>query len=112
MAGRIMASVLLYVTASGEDEARRIGRALVDEHLAACANVIPGMRAIYRWQGVVVEESEAVLIVKTRETLAHEVTARIKALHGSELPCVVVLPISGGNEAFLDWITAETEEKK
>ena len=103
-----MAFVLLYVTASDEEEARRIGRALVDERLAACANVIPGMRAIYRWQGAVCDEAESVLIVKTRDSLAETATARIKALHSNEVPCVVVLPISGGNEAFLQWMEAET----
>ncbi len=105
-----MACVLLYITASDEDEAGRIGRALVDERLAACANVIPGMRAIYRWQGAVQDEREAVLIVKTQESLADAATARIKVLHSYEVPCVVVLPISGGNEAFLEWIEAETGE--
>ncbi len=103
-----MALVFLYVTASDEDEAGRIGRALVDERLVACANVIPGMRAIYRWQGAVCDEGEAVLIAKTRDTLAAAATARIKMLHSDEVPCVVVLPISGGNEAFLKWIEAET----
>jgi len=106
-----MASVVLYVTASDEDEASRIGRALVDERLCACANVIPGMRAIYRWQGAVCDEAEAVLILKTRDTLAAAATARIKVLHSDEVPCVVVLPISGGNEAFLQWIEAETDKE-
>ena len=103
-----MAFVLLYVTASDEDEASRIGRVLVDERLVACANVITGMRAIYRWQGAVQDEGEAVLIAKTQDSLAETATARIKALHSYEVPCVVVLPISGGNEDFLQWIEAET----
>ena len=103
-----MACVLLYVTAPNEDEAVRIGRDLVDTRLAACANVIPGMHAIYRWQGMVRDEAEAVLIVKTQDSLADAATARIKELHSDQVPCVVVVSLSGGNEAFLQWIEAET----
>jgi periplasmic divalent cation tolerance protein len=107
-----VSNVLLYVTASSEDEAARIGRVLVEERLAACANVIPGMRAIYRWDGGMQDEKETVLIAKTRDSLADSATARIKALHSYAVPCIVVLPISGGNGDFLDWIEAETDEDK
>ncbi len=103
-----MACVLLYVTAGDRDEAARIGRALVEERLVACANVIPGVRSIYRWEGTVRDEGEAVLIAKTIESRAEAATARIKALHGYDLPCVVVLPLIGGNADFLRWIESET----
>ena len=106
-----MACVLLYITASDQEEAVRIGHALVEERLAACANVIPSMRAIYRWQGAVQDEAESVLIVKTEASLAETVTARIKALHSYEVPCVLVLPVSGGNADFLRWIEGETKKE-
>jgi periplasmic divalent cation tolerance protein len=80
----------------------------VEERLVACANVIPGVRAIYRWQGAVRDEGEAVLIAKTEETRAEAATARIKALHSYDLPCVAVLPLTGGNADFLQWIESET----
>jgi periplasmic divalent cation tolerance protein len=104
-----MNKVFLYVTAESAEEAARIGGALVEERLAACANVLPAMTSIYRWQGAVQRAAEAVLILKTREDLASEATARIKALHTYECPCVVVLPLAGGNPDFLAWIEQETK---
>ena len=98
-----MACVLLYITASDVDEASRIGRALVDERLAACANVIPGMRAIYRWKGAVCDEGEAVLIAKTQDSLAEAATARIKALHSYEVPCIVAFDARASKD-FLEWV--------
>jgi periplasmic divalent cation tolerance protein len=103
-----MTYCLVYITAGTAEEARRIGAALVEERLAACANVIDGMRAIYRWEGGVQNDEEAVLIVKTRADLLDALTERVKALHSYEIPCVVGLPIVGGNADFLDWIGAET----
>jgi periplasmic divalent cation tolerance protein len=105
---RAMACVLLYVTAGDAEEAVEIGRVLVEERLVACANVIPGVRSIYRWQGAVRDEGEAVLFAKTEETRAEAATARIKALHSYDLPCVVVWPLTGGNADFLEWIENET----
>jgi periplasmic divalent cation tolerance protein len=103
-----MTYCLVYITASTAEEARRIGAALVEERLAACANVIDGMCAIYRWEGKVENAEEAVLIAKTREDLLDALTERVKALHSYEIPCVVGIPIVGGNADFLDWIGAET----
>lgn len=100
---------LLYMTAGTADEARRIAAALVAERLVACANVIDGMNSIYRWEGEVRTDSEAVLIAKTRTALVDTVTARVRALHSYSCPCVVALPIAGGNPAFLDWIAQETQ---
>ena len=103
-----MTYCLVYMTAGTADEARRIGAALVEERLAACANVIDGMTSIYRWEGEVRNDSEAVLIAKTRNELLDAVVARVKALHSYDCPCVVGLTIAGGNPDFLDWIAAET----
>ncbi len=103
-----MTYCLVYMTASTTEEAERIGAALVEERLAACANVIGGMRSIYRWEGKVQNDQEAVLIAKTREDLLDALTERVKALHSYQIPCVVGITITGGNEDFLDWIGAET----
>ncbi len=103
-----MTYYLVYMTAGTAEEARRIGAALVEERLAACANVIDGMRSIYRWEGRVQNDQEAVLIAKTREDLLDALTERVKALHSYQIPCVEGLPIVGGNGDFLDWIGAET----
>ena len=98
-----------YITAGSRDEALALGRALVDERLAACANVIEGMTSVYRWQGAIQEDPEVVLIAKTRRELVDPLTARVRELHSYDVPCVVALPVQGGNAAFLDWIVAETE---
>ena len=103
-----MGAILVYITAGDRAEASRIGRALVEEKLAACANVLDGMTSIYRWQGDICEDSEAVLIAKTSEALAPALTERVRSLHSYDCPCVVTLPISGGNADFLDWIAAQT----
>jgi periplasmic divalent cation tolerance protein len=103
-----MAAVMLYVTASSAEEAKRIGKALVEERLAACANLLPGVTSIYRWEGKVEEGSEVSLILKTTDDKIQTVVARVKALHSYSCPCVVALPITGGNADFLDWIVRET----
>ncbi len=103
-----MGFVLAYITAGSRDEARRIGRALVEERLAACANVLDGMTAIYRWNGAVEEASEAVLIAKTRADLFDRLTERVRELHSYDTPCVVEIELGRGNPAFLDWLRAET----
>ena len=103
-----MSQSLVYITASGPEEARRIGRALVAARLAACANVYSGVASVYWWQGEVQEETEAVLIAKTRTALVPALTDKVRELHSYECPCVVALPLAGGNPSFLDWIEAET----
>jgi periplasmic divalent cation tolerance protein len=103
-----MTTVLIYVTASNEAEAATIGRALVEDRLVAFANVIGQVRSIYRWEGVVQDEHEAVLIAKTTTDQVEAVTAKVCELHSNTLPCIVALPILGGNPAFLDWVAAET----
>ena len=99
---------MVYMTAGDKAEATRIGRVLVEEKLAACANVLDGMTSVYRWQGEVCEDAETVLIAKTTDALAVALTERVKALHSYDCPCIVTLPIAGGNTAFLDWIAAQT----
>lgn len=103
-----MTSTMIYVTTSSREEALRIGRHIVAERLAACANVLPGISSVYRWQGEVQEEGEAALILKTRSDLVEPLTARVKDLHSYDCPCVVALPITSGNPDFLQWIAEET----
>jgi periplasmic divalent cation tolerance protein len=104
----IMPACFVYITAPDKAAALTIGRALVDARLAACANVFDGMTSVYRWQGRVQEDGEAVLIAKTREDLVPALTEKVRALHSYECPCVVALPVVGGSQPFLDWIEAET----
>lgn len=104
-----MAYRFVYMTAGSREEARRIGRTLVEERLAACVNILDGMNSLYWWQGAVQDEQETVLIAKTRAELLERLTDRVKSLHSYSCPCVVALPIEGGNPAFLQWIAEETE---
>lgn len=101
---------LVYMTAASREEAKKIGRALVEERLAACANVIDGMESVYWWQGKLAEDRETVLIAKTRAELVPALTERVKQLHSYTVPCVVALPILAGNPAYLDWLAAETAQ--
>jgi periplasmic divalent cation tolerance protein len=104
----IMDFRLLYITAAKVEEARRIGRALVEGRLAACANIVPGIESIYRWQGAIVEDREMLLIVKTRADLVDAAIAKVRELHSYTCPCVVSLPILAGNPAYLEWLGEET----
>lgn len=99
--------LLVYITAANEEEAARIGRALVGEGLCACANVLGSVRSFYRWKGEVQDDREVALVAKTLAGRLDEVTARVRALHSYEIPCVVALPITGGNPEFLGWLAAE-----
>jgi len=99
---------IIYITTKDRDEARRIGRALVEARLAACANVIDGLSSLYWWEGAVQDEAEALLIAKTRESLVPELVEKVKELHSYSCPCIVSLPILDGNPGFLKWINDET----
>jgi len=103
-----MTSTMIYITTSSREEALRIGRDVVADRLAACANVLPGITSVYRWQGEVQEDVETALILKTRSDLVERLTARVKELHSYDCPCVVALPITDGNPDFLQWIAEET----
>ena len=85
-----------------------LARSLVEARLVACANVLDGATSVYWWDGKVQEELEAVMICKTRTEMVDPVIARVRELHSYSCPCVVALPITAGNPAFLDWIEAET----
>lgn len=104
--------VAVYVTFPDIATAEAIGRETVTAGLAACANLIPGMRSIYRWRGAIEEGDEIVGILKTRADLVDPLISAIEAVHPYETPAIVVLPIENGSEAYLDWINAETATEK
>jgi periplasmic divalent cation tolerance protein len=100
--------VLLYTTWPSIVEAERAGRALVERRLAACVNILPGMISHYRWQGQIERAEEAVMIVKTRASLAAAVSAAVKELHSYETPAIVTLPAGDVDPAYHTWIIEET----
>jgi len=96
--------VFLYVTHPDTAAASALGRSLVESELAACVNVFAGMSTVYRWQGVIEEGQEVVMIVKTRADLELAARAAILEAHPYACPCVVTIPIAGGHAAYLDWL--------
>ncbi len=101
--------VVVLVTAGSNEEGRRIGRAMVEERLAACVNVVGPIRSIYRWEGAVEEAEEHLLVMKARAADVPALTARVRALHSYDVPEVVALPLTGGSEAYLAWLAAATD---
>jgi periplasmic divalent cation tolerance protein len=95
--------LVVYVTCADLAEARRIGRALVEERLAACVNLRPH-ESIYRWQGAVEEAAEVGLLAKTTRAAWPALEARVRALHGYTLPCIVAWPLAEGLADYCDWI--------
>jgi len=97
-----------FATAPDEAVALRIARALVEERLAACANLVPGVRSIYRFRGVVEDEREVLLVIKTCADRIEALAERLRALHPYEVPELVVMPTAGGLTPYLDWVRVET----
>jgi periplasmic divalent cation tolerance protein len=100
--------VLIYSTFPSAVEAERVAGALVDRGLAACVNIIPTITAIYNWQGKRERADEAAMIIKTRATLARRVVEEARTMHPYANPALLILPIAGGSEDFLNWIREET----
>jgi periplasmic divalent cation tolerance protein len=100
--------LLVYTTFPDQDTALSVGRELVAEKLAACINVLPGMKSVYAWKGAIETGDEVVAIVKTRQDLKERVRAALKARHPYETPIILFLDVSGGDQATLDWLLGET----
>jgi periplasmic divalent cation tolerance protein len=99
-----MPETIVFCTCSGEAEADKLARSLVEEHLAACVNILPGLSSVYRWQDKVETAAEHLLVVKTTQERFAAVENRIRELHSYELPEVVAVPIVAGSENYLRWI--------
>ena len=104
------APVLVYSTFPDSASARAAAGVLVRERLAACVNMIPGMKSVYMWQGKVEENTEIVFIAKTMQLRADAVMDTIRKYHSYDEPCLIVLPISGGAKSFCDWIEEQVAE--
>ena len=101
---------VVLVTAPDPDTAAALARALVEERLVACVNLVPGVRSIYRWEGQVHDDAEVLLVAKTGAARCDALAARVRDLHPYDLPEVVVLPASGGSRDYLEWVIAESSE--
>jgi periplasmic divalent cation tolerance protein len=100
--------IVVFITAPGEEPAVAIARALVETRLAACANLIKGVRSIYSWQGSIEDDTEVLMIVKTRKELFDSLKSKIKELHSYEVPEIIALPIIAGSDDYLKWLREST----
>ncbi|HEX8062698.1 MAG TPA: divalent-cation tolerance protein CutA [Allosphingosinicella sp.] len=100
--------VTVYTTFPSEEEALRVARILVEERLAACANILGACRSIYRWQGEVEEAEEVAALFKTRAGLAETLIGRLCELHSYDVPAAAVWPVDRSNPAYRAWVEAET----
>jgi periplasmic divalent cation tolerance protein len=103
--------IVALSTCPDEATARAIAQALVTERLATCVNRLSGVTSTYFWDGRLQDDAEILLIIKTTAARQAELAARLKALHPYELPELVVLPVTGGNEAYLQWVRSGVEQK-
>lgn len=101
--------VLALSTAPDAEQARRIGQALVEERLIACANLVPGLTSIYRWEGRVQVEGEVLIIMKTRRALVPRLKERLPQLHPYGVPELVVTPVVEGLDPYRRWVRDETD---
>ena len=100
--------VLIYATFPTPEAAAAVGNELVEARLAACVNIIPGMTSIYRWEGKIARDSEAVMVVKTRRSLAEAAIAAARQRHTYTNPAFLVIPVEGGSPDYLGWLMQET----
>lgn len=100
--------IYLCITTIGQDQAPALARRMVEERLAACVNIVPGVRSIYRWEVKIHDEPEALLFIKTSSRTLGELEERLRALHPYEVPELLILPIEGGTREYLAWVEAMT----
>lgn len=98
---------VVLVTAPDADTAARLARALVEERLAACGNLVPGVRSIYRWEGAVHDEPEVLLVLKTTTERLDALRARVVELHPYQVPEVLALPVDAGLGSYVDWVRGQ-----
>ena len=104
--------IIVLVTASSEEEARKIATALVDEHLAACVNIAPSIRSFFFWEGKTQDAQESLLICKSRKSLFEKIIKRVKEMHSYSVPEIIALPIVAGSAEYLDWMSKEHDSQK
>lgn len=99
--------VVVMVSCPTAEVAASLASALVGERLAACGNILPGMRSIYRWQGAIQDDPEALLLLKTHRGRVDALNARVAALHPYQVPEAIALPVVAGLGPYLTWVTEQ-----
>ena len=103
--------IVVLSTCGSAEEAAKIARALVEKKLAACVNVMSAVRSFYRWKGVVEDEQESLLVIKSSRALFNDLRAEIEKLHSYETPEMIAIPIVDGSEGYLEWLDRELAAK-
>jgi len=97
--------IVVIVTTASKQEAERIAELLINERLIACANIIGPVSSIFHWSGKIEHTEEYLMLLKSRKSLFDNLAETVKALHSYEVPEILVLPVIGGSEAYLDWLS-------
>lgn len=100
--------MVVFVTVANEEEAAKIAKAIVEEKLAGCVNIVRNVRSIYFWQGKIEDESEVLMIIKTKAELFDKLSERIKSIHSYTVPEIIGLKIKKGSESYLKWLSEVT----
>lgn len=103
--------IIVFCTVPNEAAAQKIARQLVEEKLAACCNIIPGLHSIYTWENKIQEDTEHLLIIKSRQKVFSRLEDRLKEMHPYSIPEIIALPIIKGNKEYLKWIGENVEER-
>lgn len=103
-----MENIVVFMTASNEDEASKIAKALVEGRLAGCVNIIRNIRSIYAWQGKIEDETEVLMVAKTQRNLFDKLSRRVKELHSYTVPEIIAMPVIEGSEDYLKWLNEVT----
>ncbi|KAG2327858.1 hypothetical protein Bca52824_010586 [Brassica carinata] len=101
-------SIVVYVTVPNREAGKKLANSIVQEKLAACVNIVPGVESVYEWEGKVQSDSEELLIIKTRQSLLESLTEHVKANHEYDVPEVIAFPITGGSDKYLEWLKNST----
>jgi periplasmic divalent cation tolerance protein len=102
-------AVIVFSTCATRDEAERIAKAIVEDGLAACVQLLPPMRSVYRWQGAVQQSEEILLLIKTTETRFPQLENRIEELHSYDTPEIIAVPVIAGAQKYLTWLQDATQ---
>lgn len=101
---------IVYITTSGISESRKIAKNLLKDKLACCVNIIPSVESMYLWEGKIEEDSESIIVVKTRTILVEEVIKMVEQVHSYETPCILEITVNKGSDNYLKWMETELHQ--